>query len=215
MKKIYVIIILIFLSTTVFPQYSLRAGMGIDFASSPSLTDYINQNFAPSNNQLGTFHAAIVFSGEAGFMAAENYEIGIEVAYLLNSFNYASVLGNYDFEYNIIMPTLTSYYVISGSGYNFKFGGGLGVRLVNVDEKLPGRAVTDNYTSTGFGILLRADGNTLLGGNVYANIGFDIRYDLNGKPKNSDTYIRNNIYDEDVSLNSFSAGLRLGVSYIF
>jgi len=46
-----------------------------------------------------------------------------------------------------------------------------------------------------------------LSDNVYANIGGDIRYDLNGKP--------NLITNENVNLNTLSLGVRLGVTYRF
>ena len=104
--------------------------------------------------------------------------------------------------------------MLSGSGYDFKFGGGFGLRFVNVNLPLPGTTVITNYSNTGYGFILRADGNTLLGGNFYANIGADLKYDVNGNPKTKDTnvYILNS--NDKINLNSFSVGLRLGVSYI-
>lgn len=198
----------------VFAQVELRAGMGIDFTSAPSLTDYINQSYAPSNDQIGSFSAAINFSGEGGLRLSENFQMGLELAYSLSSYNYPGTSGNYEISYSNIMPSLTAYYVLPGVGYNFKFGGGAGIRLLSADEKRP-LLISKEFTSTGLGILLRAEGNTLLGGNVYANIGADIRYNINGTPKNNGETIYNSASQEDVSFNSFSAGLRLGISYLF
>ena len=117
-----------------FAQNELRAGMGINFGSTPSLKDYINQ--VAGYDQLGSFNSAVVFSGEYDRALFQTYDLGFEVAYLLNSVTF-STYGTYDFTYHVIMPTVTSYYVIRGDGYNFKFGGGVGIRLVSADESIP------------------------------------------------------------------------------
>lgn len=195
-------------------QYSIRASMGIDFANTPSLNDYINQTFPVDGNPLNDFNTAVNFSGEFGYSITNTLQVGLELSYLLNSFNYSSELGKFELDYNIIAPSLLGYYVLGGSGYNFKFGGGVGLRLVNVDLSFPGTNLTTSYSGTGFGILLRAEGNTLLGGNFYANIGADLKYDINGSPKSGSSNLYNNISRENVNLNSLSVGLRLGVSYI-
>jgi len=215
MKYIYAVFILLTFSTTSYSQYDVRAGMGISFGTMPSLIDYLNQNFVPSNQQLGVFNSAIIFSGEGGYMIHSNYEVGIEVAYLINSYNFSYDLGNYRLSYNILMPTAVNYYVIKGPGYDFKFGGGIGPRFVSANQQLPGTTSGVNFTSVGFGILAKADGNTTIGGNFYANIGVDLRYDFNGEPKNGSTYLYNSAYKKNVNFNSLSVELGLGISYIF
>ncbi len=215
MKYLYSLLFILTLTSTAFSQYDLRAGMGIVWASTPSLTDYLNQNFNSPDQQLGTFNTAIVFSGEAGYMLNDHYEISFETAYLINSHTFTYSLGDYNLNYDIIMPSVLNYYVIKGNGFSFKFGGGLGLRFVSAKEHLPGIPVTTTYTSTGFGIVGRVDGNTILSGNLYANIGFDLRYDLNGEPKNGENYMVNNVYHKNVNFNSFSAGIRLGLTYLF
>ncbi len=162
---------------------------------------------------MSSFNSAVNFSIEGGYYLNNSFQMGLEVAYLLNSYSYPSISGSYDFSYNIIMPSVTSYYVIQGKGYNFKFGGGLGIRISNVNETNQLSTVATSYSALGFGFLLRADGNTALSDNVYANIGGDIRYDWNGDPKNGNNYIVN--YNNNVNLNSLSLGVRLGITYRF
>ncbi|MHB8579841.1 MAG: hypothetical protein ACYDA4_08265 [Ignavibacteriaceae bacterium] len=216
MKFIALILFTAVLSTSAAAQYSVRAGMGISFVSSSSLTDYINENFAPSNQQLGTFNSAINFSGELDYSLNPTYQVGLDLTYLLNSYTFSSINGLYKMKYDILMPTLVNYYVISGAGYSFKFGGGIGPRFVNVNEQLPGTPTGTDYTSTGFGFLLRVDANTLLSKNLFANIGGDLKYDINGKPSNSGKYlVNNNANYSDVNFNMFSTVLRLGLTYIF
>jgi hypothetical protein len=57
----------------------------------------------------------------------------------------------------------------------------------------------------------------LLGGNIYANIGTDIRYDRYGdlKKNGSDITLVNNATKEKVDLNSFSVDVRLGITFLF
>ncbi len=214
MKKfLFTILLLIVVSKPSFSQYELRASMGIDYASMPSLVDYINQSYAPAGNQLNSFNSAIEFSAEAGYLVNKHYQVGFELGYLINSFTYTFFPTKYEFAYNIFMPSVLNYYVLQGKGYKFKFGGGLGLRFSSVHETKPILTKTYNYRSVGYGLILRAEGNTLLSGNFYVSLGGDIRYDINGEPKNGNNYIVNN--GKKVSLSSFSAGVRLGITYIF
>ena len=213
MKKYFSLISILLVSFPMYAQYQARASMGIDFVSTPSLTDYINIYIQPAT-QLGSFNSAVVFSGELGYNVESTFQIGIELAYSLNSYTSSLLNGQYDLSYGIIMPSLNAYYLISGEGYNFKFGGGGGVRLVSADESLPGLGAAINYSSTGVGFILRVEGNTLLGGNFYASIGGDLRYDINGKPSNGDNFLGGRS-DISTNFNSFSAGIKLGISYLF
>ncbi|MCL5030316.1 MAG: hypothetical protein M1480_15000 [Bacteroidetes bacterium] len=222
MKYICTLILIFFTTVVSFPQnnnqsdkFDIRGGMGISFLSMPSLTDYLNLNFAAPNQQLGTFVSAVNFSGEAGYLINDHYEIGIEVAYMINSYNYSYSLGEYRLNYGILMPSILNYYVIKGEGFYFKFGGGVGPRFVSATQQLPGTPSAQTYSSTGFGLILKADGNTLLSGKLYANIGVDLKYDFNGEPKSGNQYFVNNVYKQNVNFNALSAGIRLGVSYLF
>ena len=89
------------------------------------------------------------------------------------------------------------------------------MRFVSVNETKPTTTTTYTYSSIGYGIILRAEGNTLLSDNLYVSIGGDIKYDINGEPKNGSNYIVNNANHQNVSLDSFSAGVRLGLTYLF
>jgi len=216
MKKLFIILIVISITRIMFSQISVRGGMGINFISTPPLRDYLNFNqFAPQANQVAPFNTAINFSGEVDFRSADHYEFGLELAYLYNSFNFSPNGGRYELSYGILMPSILNYYVIDGEGYNFKFGGGLGIRFASLKELPEFTQNSNNYSSVGLGILLRALGNTALSSNVYANITGDIRYDINGTPKNNGNPLQNTISGGSVNLNSFSLGLSLGITYIF
>ena len=86
---------------------------------------------------------------------------------------------------------------------------------MSVDETRNTSVAKTNYSSVGFGTILRIEGNTLLGGNIYANIGADIRYDVNGEPENAQgKNLVNIIQNENVNFNTLSIGVRRGITDI-
>ncbi|OGU70333.1 MAG: hypothetical protein A2V93_11555 [Ignavibacteria bacterium RBG_16_34_14] len=214
MKLVYSLFIVFILSGFSMAQVELSVSMGIDFINSPSLYDYINQNYNQGEIIEG-FNSSVIFLGEAGYNVNENYQPAIEIGYLINSYTLSGLNGQYEMSYGNMMFSIINYYVIAGDGYNFKFGGGGGLRFLSADEKRPATGIKQTFSSFGYGFLLRAEGNTLLGGNVYAKIGAQASYDLNGEPENSGTPLYNNAANENVDFNSLSIGLSLGVSYIF
>lgn len=215
MKKTIFVTLFVLISSFTSAQVEVKGVMGIYFLSAPSMLDYINQKFAPSNDQLGSFVSSVMFAGEAGFFISKSFVISGEFAYQIYSYTTNNINGKYDLVYNNIMPTILCYYVLSGDGYNIKFGGGPGIRFVSVDQSLPATGITTTYTSVGYGVVGRIEGNTLLGGSVYANIGVDVRYDINGEPKNGGTPLYNNINEENVNFDTFALGVRLGITYLF
>jgi hypothetical protein len=212
MKKTALLFLLIIVSDFTLAQIELKGTMGINFLSVPSMQDYIN--FTHPDDQLSSFNSAIIFAGEAGNFFSPSFLLSIEGAYQLFSYTNVSTAGKYEMVYHLIPVSVLGYYVIKGEAYNIKFGGGIGPRFVNVDESLPALGTTEQYSSTGVGFILRCEGNTLLGGNFYANIGADLRYDLNGEPENSGAKLTNSVYGENVNFDTFSLGVKLGISYL-
>jgi len=67
----------------------------------------------------------------------------------------------------------------------------------------------------GLADFLRIEANTSLSENVFANIGFDLRYDVNGEPENDNgKTLYNTVMSENVNFNTFSGGVKLGISYL-
>ncbi len=215
MKTKNIFLMIIFISYYSFSQVDLRVGMGLDFFNSPSLVDYLNQSNFSESGDLSSFSTAVNFSGEAGVMIQDNLQLSADLSYQIYSYNANISLGRYDIKSNNLMPSVLAYYVISGSGYNFKFGGGLGLRFLSVEQTLPASVYSENFSSVGYGILLRAQGNTLLSDKFYANISFDIRYDINGVPENNGKKLYNNVLQEDVNFNQLALGIKLGLYYKF
>jgi hypothetical protein len=212
MKKIVLLLSFIVFNFNILAQVELKGTMGINFLSVPSMQDYIN--FSHPNDQLGGFNSAVFFVVEGGYFLSPSFVISIDGGYQLFSYTNVSTSGKYELVYTLIPVSVLGYYVIGGDGYNLKFGGGFGPRIVNVEESLPALGTTKEYSSTGFGFIIRSEGNTFLGGNFYANIGLDLRYDLNGEPENNGEKLSNSVYNENVNFNTFSLGVKLGISYL-
>ena len=185
--------------------------MGISFVASPSLNDYLNYNIS-SSEELGTFNSTVEFYGEVDYTISPKFQIGFEYVYALYGYSTSLIGLNYELDYDHHKPSVLGYYVISGEGYKFKFGGGVGMRIINLSEK---KIITGEYSSTGFGILGRVQGHTALGGNFYANIGSTIRYDAPGEPANGEIKLHDTLTNEDVNINSFSVSVNIGFSYFF
>jgi hypothetical protein len=218
MKKAVLFFSLMFLFDLSYAQTELKGTMGINFLSFPSVQDYINEGgFTPTGYELGTFSSAVIFTAEGGLFLQKNFELSLEIPCQIYSYNETiEAAGQYELAYNSFMPSVMAYYVLTGNGYNFKFGAGAGPRFISVTEKKKWQGTEESFSAVGFGGLLRAEANTALAENFFANIGFDLRYDLNGEPENGDGgKLENILKDEAVNFNTFSLGVKLGVSYIF
>jgi hypothetical protein len=208
------IIFLLFLPLiNLYAQWDFSLAMGIDYKSSPAYRDYVNYNFAPVNNKLKSFNTSINFSGEVGYQTGKKFQLGFEYSLAIDSYStLMSTGGVYDISYTMHRPSLIGYYFLAGEGYKLKFGGGIGVRIASLNETI---ITKTNFSANGFGLLFRADANTLLSGNFYVLIGLDLRYDITDE-LSSDTgnKIINFTNSENVDLNSISVGLKVGITYI-
>lgn len=211
MKNILKLCLLLLISTDIYAQIDVTIGMGLDFNNVSSYRDYVNENFAPPDNQVSTFKSSVMFFGEADFQLYDKFQAGVEYNLLLDSYNTPVGAGGiYEISYILHRPTIICYYVLSGEGYKFKFGGGVGPRFAVLNEKI---YYSSSYSSAGIGFLLKAEGHTALSSNFFAVIGIDLRYDLAGEPSNRNGKIYNNVSNENMNLNSLSVGLKLGISF--
>lgn len=215
MKKL--ILILIISAFTLYGQIDVTAGMGVSFVNQPSYTDYINYYFADGSDQLPSFGTTVEFFGEVAYDLNAKYQIGIEFAHQIYSYNtISSKAAFYDVSYVQMKPSVMAYYVIPGPGYKLKLGGGIGPRFVSMEEQISNSDTKREFSATGLGIVLKAMGHTLLSDNLYATIAGDLRYDMPGElSDDNDATIKNISLNENVNVNSISVGVKLGVSYFF
>ncbi len=202
-KKYFLIVLVLFAFQSLKAQVDVVGGMGISMVYNPSLNDYLDMR---ADEEIQAFATTAEFYGEIDYSISEKYQLGVEYVYTLFDFS-STYAGNYTLSYAHQKPSLLAYYVISGEGYKFKFGGGAGLRVVSVVENI---FIDENFEALGFGLLLRAQGHTKLGDNIYANIGSTLRADFPGTPTND-----NNDFHNDANINSISISLNLGISYFF
>ncbi|MFI5236382.1 MAG: hypothetical protein ACHQLA_00420 [Ignavibacteriales bacterium] len=216
MRKYILFLSIMLFANLSIAQIELKGTMGVNLINIPSVQDYINQIYAPYDNELSSFNTAVIFTGEVGYFLNEKFEMTIDLPYQIYSYNTnIEGAGQYDLYFDSFLPSVMAYYVISGIGYNFKFGAGAGPRFSFVTEDKKWQGTSDEYSSIGFGGLLRVEGNTGLSENVFANIGFDMRYDVNGEPEgDAGNKLVNNVEGESVNFDSFSLGIKLGVSFL-
>jgi hypothetical protein len=211
MKKMFLIISLLFISNSLNAQWDFNASMGLDFRNGASYRDYVNSTFALTGGKISSFKSAVQFLGEIDYHVSDKFHLGVELCTLLDSQNSPTGSGGiFEISYTHLKPSLLSYYVVAGNGYQFKFGVGAGLRMVTLTETI---FTETEYTASGFGILLKAIGNTALSKNLYALIGIDLRYDIPGELSNNGNKIINPYSKENMNLNSISASLNLGLTF--
>ncbi len=214
MKKI-ILFLFVLIAMPVFAQTSLTGGMGINFSLNPNLRNYLNKHWSAPYEQVPVFNSNVEFYAEPAFMITENLQLGIDYGYSIYSYSSAYELP-YEVSYEMHSPTLMIYRIKKGEGYLLRLGGGLGYRNLQVEEKI---YFAQNYTKNGFGIELKADGNTSLGGNLYANIGAILKFDFisSSESENNSAEQPHAILEsvENVDFNIYTIGLRLGITYIF
>lgn len=212
MKKNFLLFfILLLVFKPMQAQIDVAGGMGISFVYSPSLNDYIEYNWSVEDVQ--PFVSTVEFYGEIDYSINEKYQLGFEYVYSLYDYSSFIYNTNYKLDYSHHKPSLLAYYVISGEGYKFKFGGGLGLRILQLSESIATtEAGAQKYSTTGFGFFGKIQGHTKLSDSFYANIGSTIRYDAPGEPSDDGDKSINN---ENININSFSLSVNIGISYFF
>ena len=144
-KKLLNLVILFVFYSNLWAQVDLATGMGISFVNSSSLNQYLENNWA--SEDVNAFNSSAEFFLELNYSISPSFQLGIEDVYTLYSFNNTVGFMNYELEYGQHKPSLLAYYIMSGEGYKFKFGGGAGIRIVDLSEK---KIITENYSTIGF-----------------------------------------------------------------
>ncbi len=207
MKKYFFISFLV-LTSLLNAQFDISGGMGLNFFSAPDLADYIN-SYSTAVDEVFTFNTSADFFGEIAYNVNPNYQLALEYTYNIYSFNSPSAIGvNYDFHLGQHKPSAIGYYVIPGKGYKVKFGVGLGIRFANIEEKIASIQEPYSFSATGFGGLLKIQGDTRLSTNFFAVIAGEMRYDAY-----EDISRKSNTRTINYNINSFGVAIKLGIAY--
>ncbi len=124
------IILIFFIPLILYAQWDFGLTMGLDFKSTPSYHDYINLNYSRYGKKLPTYANAINFNVEVDYKYSANFQLGVELNYLIDSYNtQIAAVSFYEISYTFLRPSLLAYYIIEDNGYKIKLGGGVGPRF--------------------------------------------------------------------------------------
>ncbi len=197
--------------------FAVGGGMGVSAVSAGDVVDYMNTLAAPTE-RIDEFGTAVEFFISPEYQLNSSWGLKAEYAYLLKSFTVPTGqgIGNYDFTYEVHMPTVVLQYLIIREGYLFKFGVGAGYHFGSFSERFPTSVAEVDYSARGFGAKVEATGHTSLGDNLYGSIAGDLRLDFVGDLESKTGRKLVNIVNQDnVSLHFFSLGVKFGLSYYF
>lgn len=196
-------------------RFGIGGGMGITAISPNDLVTYLNMVHVPDIfSRISEFSSAVEFFGSIDMFLRQSFAVGFEYSYLFGSHNIDTGFGTDDFSYSYHMPIILGHYLLAGTNYFFKFGGGLGYYFSRYKEELIDFPEALLFTGSGIGGKAHAVGHTPFGDNLYGYIGVEIRFGFPGRVSNEDDIVLNDGRN-DVTMNFFSFGLKFGLTYNF
>jgi hypothetical protein len=195
------------------PRFAISAGMGVNYISPGDVVDMINGAFKPAQ-KVGQFHAGADFFGSLRVRLSEEWAVTAEYAYLLNSYNIESGYGPGEFMMTVHMPTLLAHYLfVSEPYYDLGVGGGIGYHFGTLAIKYG--TIDEPYTGSGPGIMFALTGNTALGERAFVHLEGNLRWEFIGDVRNAAGKSPGvNAQGAPVTLDSFSAGVRIGMTFL-
>jgi hypothetical protein len=192
----------------------VAGGMGVEYLAPHDIVDMINGNYRPVTRQP-EFHAGVNFFGAGFIPLSPNWMLKIEYTYLLNTYNFSGVFGPGEFTMEGHLPTVILHYVLADEGlYNLSAGGGLGYHFGTLSTKYG--TLIDTYNATGIGGLVELQGNTAISEELFVHLGVQARWEGIGELTNSAGKSPGiNAHGDPATMNWFSVGARIGMSYYF
>ena len=191
-------------------RIGISAGLGVNYHNAKDIVDRINGN-SVTTQRISSFKSGAEFFGAVSFPILPDWAVKIEYSYLLASYSQPTNFGNAEFSYHVHMPSVIAQYILyEAETYNLKLGAGAGYHLGSYSEKYS--SVDATFTGNGIGTVLELEANTALGEHLFAHLGTQLRWDFIGELTNASGKPAGNVL---TTLNFFSAGARLGMSYYF
>ena len=191
---------------------NLSFGMGISMSTTPSFNDYLI-NSVPNLNRdsVKNFSVGFEFFGGLEMELSRRFSVKLDYSYFFKSKTYYSIY-TYNINYNIHQPVLMGYYIISGAGYKFKLGGGVGYSFAFMTHNIEGGGAVD-YHSGGPSIKGEVLFDMRLSGRLSSYIsGFVSRNSLSKLKDANGNFLKDPITGNNVNLNGLAFGLRLGLN---
>lgn len=190
-------------------------GLGVDLHAAPSIIDYINTLVSPPiGSRLTNFSSATEFFIAPEARMTRDLSVAVEYTYFLKSYSLSDVSGfsAWNFSYTVQMPTLLVHYVVPGTGYWLKFGGGAGYAAATFTQKNTGAGSEQDYHAKGGTIVADAVADTEFDPHFFGNIGVEMRYCYAGNLTNS-AGAQPAYASTRARMDYFSVGARFGVLF--
>ena len=187
----------------------IYAGMGLCYTSTPSFNTYIrNTIYNGLYDSVKTFSVGLEVFGGVEYEVSKKFSIGLDYSYFTKSRTYDVYYGIEDFFYFIHQPYIIFRYIIKGKNYSFKFGGGTGYHIGQLQISGIGNYVS-KYNSSGIGF----KGEVLFSAKMSQILRTYFSGSIGGAVLSSFT-VTNSFGDSNkVNLSNFGIGIRIGLSY--
>ena len=191
-------------------RIGLSAGMGVSYVNVADVADYVNALVQPAQ-RLSDFKTAVEFFGSVAVPVSRDWDLKLEYAYMLGTYNVGNQFFNGEFSFSAHMPTVIGQYVlVEEKTYNVKLGAGAGYHFGALTESFG--TVKDKLTGHGIGTIIDLEANTAFGESFFGYIGGDARWDFIG---DLTAPTRTNAAGAVPTLHFFSVGARFGFTYYF
>jgi hypothetical protein len=115
----------------------ISLGMGIDYGSTPSYTDYLkNELSTSSSDTIRTFATGVEFFGGFEYRFAKTVSARLDYSYYLRSNTYTFIYYVFDYTINSHQPYLMIFYHNLDKKFSFKIGAGAGFHFHNLRKHL-------------------------------------------------------------------------------
>jgi hypothetical protein len=189
-------------------------GMGIDYGSTPSYTDYLrNELPAGTGDSIKTFSTGVEFFGCFEYGLSPVVSAKLDYSYFLRSNHYTFAYYVFDYTIQSHRPYLMIFYKNSDKKFSFKFGAGAGYHFHMLENKVT-TSNTLNYTSSGmsfkgefiFAPKFSEKLETYISGFVYGSTASSLK-DENGN------LLKGTSTGKEVNPGGYGVGARLGLSF--
>jgi len=193
---------------------SVSFGMGALYCNNSNLKKYIEleipiYNTLTREQQLSEFYTGLEFFGGIERQIHRNFSVKAEYSFFVKSYN-VSAFPAYDFSYTSHLPGISFFYIIPQEFSYIKIGAGADYVLSSLLVRKYG--TEKKYTSNGFGLKGEIIFNAQIGKSLAGYIsGYLTNTFLNNLKDSDGKELLTNVSGENVNLNSFGAGIKLGV----
>jgi len=194
-------------------KYLLSLGMGADYSSTPSFTDYLKNELPLSaQDSIKPFSIGVEFFVGIEYRFLKVASIKLDYSYYLRSNRYTFAYYVFDYTLTSHQPYLMFFYKLDNKKIDLKFGGGAGYHFHILSNNISSNS-TKSYTSSGIGIrgeIIFAPRfskvlETYISGYVFGSASSSIKDESGNLLKGSST-------GKEVNLGGYGVGARLGLS---